>query len=131
MSRTTFQNALAEMYDLLASDAGGTPRTSLANAGCVRVLAYDGGAGGVAKPCGVTLSPAGMEPTDWTIAVRVYVSDQDPARAQDLLIDNTVAVDLLLAAGAGYGPSRWVFAWDETIGWFASSEVMVGREDGF
>lgn len=131
MSRTTFQNALAEIYGLLASDSAGTPRASLSSAGCVRVLPYDGAAGGAARPCSVTVSPLGIEPTDWTIAVRVYVSDQDPARAQDLLVDNTVAVDTLLAGGQGYGPSRWQFGWDETIGWFAASEVQVGREDGF
>jgi len=131
VSRTTFQNALSEIYGLLASDSAGTPRASLSSAGCVRVLPYDGGAGGTAKPCSITVSPLGMEPFDWTIAVRVYVADQDQNRAQDLLVDVTVAADALLMAGEGYGPSRWQFGWEENIGWYSATEVNVGREDGF
>lgn len=132
MARTTFQNALTELYGLLASDANGTPRTGISTAGCAKVYSHEPGAGGIVKPCSITLSPAGIDPTDWRVAVRVYAQDNNPAKCQDLIVDVTVAAGTLLAGGQGYGPDRWDYEFvDEIKAWVASSEVMVGREDGF
>lgn len=130
MSRTTLQNTLTEMFGLLASDAVGTPVASLSTAGCVKVYPHEPGAGGVVKPCSVTISPAAIRPTDWMVAVRVYVDDQYPDRAQDLVVDVPVAVSALLVPG--YGPDEWDMGWQPELGcWLASSLVTVGREDGF
>jgi hypothetical protein len=132
VSRTTLQNTLTEMYGLLASDANGTPVTALANAGATKVYPHEPGAAGVVKPCGVTISPSAIEPLEWGVALRVYVADLTPDKAQDLLIDVPVAIDALLAAGQGYGPSNWEMGWEQDIGcWAAVSTLRVGREDGF
>lgn len=132
MSRTTFQNALAELFALLA-DTDGNPVATLATAGAVKVYPFEPGAQGWAHPCSVTLSPSGIDPTDWIVTARVYVGGKVlPAAAQDLLIDVTVCVGDLLFDGVGYGPDRWAFQWvTELDCWVASSEVMIGREDGF
>lgn len=132
MSRTTFQNALAELFALLA-DTNGVPVASLSTAGAVKVYPHEPGAAGWQNPCSVTLSPGGIDPTDWVVTVRVYVAGTVlPATAQDLLIDVTVCVGDLLFDGVGYGPDRWAFQWvTELDCWVASSEVMIGREDGF
>lgn len=131
MSRTTLQNTLAELFTLLAA-TDGTPVASLATAGCSKVYPHEPGASGVVKPCSVTIAPTRIEPTDWTITLRVYVQDLHPEKAQDLLVDVPVAVSNLLLSGVGYGPDRWEMGWDPDIGcWAAISEVMVGREDGF
>jgi len=131
VSRTTYQNALAELFGLLA-DANGNPVASLASSGAVKVFPHEPGAGGWVKPCSVTMWPSGMTPYDWTVTLRVYVADVDPATAQDLLIDNAVVIDSLLLTGAGYGPSNWAFGWSPELGCYVgTSEVMVGREDGF
>jgi hypothetical protein len=132
LARTTLQATLAELFALLSTGTDGTPETALVDAGCTKVYPHEPGATGVVKPCSVTISPAGIEPLDWRIAVRVYVDDQHPERAQDLLIEVPVAVDSLLKPGLGYGPSRWDMGWVEEIGcWAATCELMVGREDGF
>jgi len=130
LARTSFQSTLAELFALLA-DSNGVPVSSLS--GVAKVFPHEPGATGWVHPCSVTLSPAAIEPYEWVVTVRVYVAGKVlPAVAQDLLIDTTVAVGDLLKAGAGYGPDRWAFGWvTELDCWVASSEVTVGREDGF
>ena len=130
MARTTFQNALAELFALLA-DTNGNPVTSLAVAGCVKVYPHEPGSAGVTAPCALTISPSGIEPTDWVVTLRIYVGGKVlPATAQDLLIDTTVAIGDLI--DVAYGPDRWAFNWlPELDAWVASSDVMIGREDGF
>lgn len=133
MSRTTFQDALAELHGLLANTSTNVPVAALATVGVAVVYPYEPGAAGWIKPCSVTLSPAGIDPTDWLVDVRVYVDGgQNPARAQDLLIDVSVEVGKLLLAGAAYGPDRWQFGWQPDLDcWIATSTVSIGREDGF
>lgn len=132
MSRTTFQNSLAEVFGVLAADAAGTPEAALVTAGCKRVYDVEPGASGWLKPCSMTVAPEAIDPEFWMIAVRVYVDDQYGARAQDLLVDVTVAADSLLKAGEGYGPSRWALGWQPDLScWLATTSLMVGREDGF
>jgi hypothetical protein len=130
MSRTTLQNALAELYGLLA-DSDGNPVATLSALGVAKCYPHEPGAGGWVKPCSITLFPSGIEPTEWTISVRVYVAgDVPPAEAQDFLIDVPVAVMDLLTAG--YGPDRWQMGWNIDLDcYLAMSEIVVGREDGF
>lgn len=132
MARTTFQNTLTELFALLA-DSNGVPVASLASAGVVKVFPHEPGATGWLHPCSVTISPTAIEPTEWVVTVRVYVAGKVlPAAAQDLLLDSTVVVGDLLFCGVGYGPDRWAFGWVDGLDcWVASSEVTVGREDGF
>ena len=132
MSRTTFQNTLTELFALLA-DTDGNPVASLATAGAVKVYPHEPGSSGVAQPCSVTIDFGGIEPTDWVISVRVYVAGKVlGAASQDLRVDVPVAVSALLRDGAGYGPDRWQPQWlPELESWVISSEVLVGREDGF
>ena len=130
MSRTTFQGALAELYATLTTN--GHPITTLSTAGVAKVYPAEPGAGGWVKPCSVTLEPAGITPTEWEVAVRVYVDDQYADRAQDLLIDATVAVGDALRDAAAFGPDQWQMGWQADLGCrVAMTEVQVGREDGF
>lgn len=132
MSRTTVAGAATELYDLLTTDANGTPETVLSTAGVTKVYPRDPGAGGVVKPCSVTLQYAGWTPTDWRFAVRVYINDANDLTAQDRMISVTTALDSLLRDGAAFGPSQGEVGWEDEIkSWVAVSEVMVGREDGF
>lgn len=132
MSRTTFQNALAELHALLA-DSSNVPVSGLSSAGAKVVYPFEPGAAGWIKPCSVTLSPSGIEPTDWLVDVRVYVdAGQDPAAAQDLLVDVSVKVGDLLRAGAAFGPDQWQMGYQPDLDcWVSVSTVRVGREDGF
>ena len=132
MTRTTFQNAMAELFDVLTIDDNGTPESSLGDAGCRKVYDHEPGAGGWVKPCAITLSPAGIEPLEWLIALRVYVDDQYGPRAQDLLVEVAVAAGALLRDAVGYGPDRFDFGWATDLGcWVGTSTLAVGREDGF
>lgn len=132
MSRATFADALDELFGLLSA-GGQQPVQDLADAGVRRVLDHEPGAQGVPKPCALTVEPAGIDPTDWVVRVRVYVAGELAGKAgQDLCVAAVVAVDALLKAGEGFGPSVWQGGWNEELGcylWW--SDVRVGREDGF
>lgn len=130
MSRSTLAGALDEMFGLLSA-SGSTPEAALLAAGIRQVLDHEPGAAGVPKPCAVTMEPAGIDPTEWVVRVRVYVAGElQPKTAQDLLVAAVVAVDEVLKAGQGYGPSAWQMGWNEEIGaHVAFSDVNVGRED--
>ena len=130
MSRATFAAALDEMFGLLSA-SGQTPVSSLVSAGVRVVLDHEPGAVGVPKPCAVTMEPAGIDPTEWLVRVRVYVAGELPPKtAQDTLVSAVVAVAAVLKAGVGYGPLSWQMGWNEEIGaHVAVSDVLVGRED--
>ena len=130
MSRATLTAALDEMFGLLSS-GGTTPVQSLLDAGVLRVLDHEPGAAGVPKPCAVTMEPAGIDPTEWVVRVRVYVAgDLAPKVAQDRMVDAVVAVDDVLKAGEGYGPSSWQMGWSSEIeAYLAFSDVQIGRQD--
>lgn len=132
MSRTTFQNALTELFGLLA-DSNGVPVASLSSAGVAKVYPHEPGATGWTHPCSLTLWPAAILPVDWRVTLRLYVAGKvEPATAQDYLIDSAVATDALLLTGAGYGPSNWEFGWSPELDCYVgTSDVMIGREDGF
>jgi hypothetical protein len=77
----------------------------------------------------MTVSPAGMTPTDWMIRMRVYVTgDLPPEKGQATLIAVMVAADGLMDAYAG--PSNWESAWIDDISMFvAGNDLAIGRED--
>ena len=131
MSRTTLADALDEMFGLISATGGQTPVASLVSAGVQKVLDHEPGAAGVPKPCSVTMEPAGIEPTDWLVRVRVYVAGELPPKtAQDLLVNAVVATAAVLKAGVGYGPLSWQMGWnDEIAAYVAVSDVAIGRED--
>lgn len=131
MSRTSVAATLTELGALLGTD--GTPVAALVTAGVSRTYNYEPGAAGVQKPCSVTISWSGLEPTDTEFTVRVYVSaDLPPATAQDTLIAVVDAVGDLLRDAAAYGPDRWeVDFLPELPCHLAWCRLMVGREDGF
>ena len=130
MSRTTFANALDELFGLLSA-AGTAPKQDLLDAGVRFVLDHEPGAAGVPKPCSVTMEPAGIDPTDWMVRVRVYVAGELPPKtAQDLLVNAAVATAAVLKTGVGYGPLSWQMGWnDEIAAYVAVSDVAIGRED--
>ena len=131
MSRTTLANALDEMFGLISATGGQNPVASLVSAGVQKVLDHEPGAAGVPKPCSVTMEPAGIEPTDWMVRVRVYVAGELPPKtAQDLMVNAVVATAAVLKAGVGYGPLSWQMGWNDEIGaYVAVSDVAIGRED--
>lgn len=132
MSRATLADTLDEMFGLVSA-GGQTPVQSLLDAGVRFVLDHEPGAAGVPKPCAVTMEPAGIDPLEWVVRVRVYVAGELPPKAaQDQMVAAVVAVDAVLKAGEGYGPSSWQMGWNEELGcYLAFSDVQVGREDGF
>jgi hypothetical protein len=74
----------------------------------------------------VTVSSAGIDPTEWLLAVRVYVSGLQPLEAQNLLDQSAVRVD----AALNVPRSDWDFEWDDTRGAFlASTTIQYPRED--
>lgn len=128
MSRTSFTNALSELYGLLAN-ATGTPVASLLAAGVTRVYSHEPKPGDTLKGCFVTVAPAGMTPTDWLIAMRVYVTwDVSAELAQTMLVNAAVAADNLMTDG--WGPSSWTFeAVPEIEAFVATNLLICGRED--
>jgi hypothetical protein len=132
LSRTTIAGAATELYNSLTVDDDGNPEASLVTAGVAKVYPFEPGASGVAKPASITLTFAGWDPTNWRWTVRVYVGDQNPLVAQDMMVAIVSAADALLRDGVAFGPSEGDVQWlDEVQTWMASSEVLVGREDGF
>jgi hypothetical protein len=81
----------------------------------------------LARGTTVTVSSAGVEPTEWVLAVRVYVNGIQPAEAQDTLDQVVVQVD----AGLTHVPrSEWGFEWDDArTAFVATTTVQYPRED--
>jgi hypothetical protein len=91
----------------------------------VTVLGFEPPA--LARGTTVTVSSAGMEPTEYVLAVRVYVNGIQAAEAQDVLDRTVVQVD----AGLTHVPrTDWDFEWDDARNAFvASTTVQYARED--
>lgn len=108
----------------LAREAMTATLTALALPG-VTVLGFEPPM--IANGTTVTVSSAGVSPTDWTIAVRVYVVGTQPDDAQNTLDDTVVLID----AGLTSAPrSTWVFEYsDNRQAFVATVACLVGRED--
>ena len=104
MARTAFDASITELYNLLASDAIGTPRVT----GVTKVYDYEPNNKNAVKPVMVTITPDSMTPTHWRVALRVYQTlDIDAATAQSNIVDMVVGIDNLITSG--FGPSEWTF----------------------
>lgn len=129
MARDTFANSLAELYNLLAADANGTPRTALSSVGVVAVYDHEPKPGDALRNCFVTVAPAGMTPEYWVIAQRVYsMWDVGAKDAQDVCLAAMVAVDNLMTDG--FGPAQWDWQPFDNLGAFVATNIlMVPRSD--
>lgn len=126
MATNTFVACISDLFNVLASDSVGTSRVS----GVTKVYAYEPANHQSLKPVVVTISPAGMTPYDWTIALRVYqTTDVDPAAAQSNIISMTTAIDSLLFSTV-YGPSNWTFDLNNDLGVIVATAILeVGRTE--
>lgn len=126
---TSIKGAVDQIAGLFsASYPTGTPVASLTAAGVVK--AYDHEPSTVLRGVSITTSFDGMDDTDWSIAVRLYVTDTDPRTAQRLMWDAVEAVDDVLRTGEVIGPSDWtppVFDREESVHMIQTTQ-KVGRD---
>lgn len=127
MSRDSLGAAKAELLALLAP--AGVP----AIAGVTCVYGFEPYSGQAQGPVAITISTAGMTPTEYLIVVRVYQTvDVDAEAAQaamDLLI---AAVDTLVGSTGRFGPSSWTVEYDRELNKLVAANILeAGREDGF
>lgn len=118
MARTSLAGARADVATALNSVSGVT-------------TAYDHEPVAHDKPVALTVSSAGIAPTDYLIAVRIYVTTEIPVEdAQDKMDSVLEAADNALPSWAG--PSQWSIEWDQEQGQLVATCVLeIGREDGF
>lgn len=126
MSRTTLANAKAELVALLVT--GGAPAVS----GVTQVYGYDPPVKDLAGPVAIAVSTDSVTPTEWRLAVRIYITATvDAKQAQDDLDTLIPAVDAKLTSG--FGPSQWTIDLpsEERPFYTATHVLEVGREDYF
>lgn len=121
MARTSLAAAKAELHALITT--GGLP------AGVTVSYAHEPAPGHLQKPAAITIFTAGMSPTDYLIALRIYVTtDVDAVKAQDDLDTLIMLVDARMTSG--FGPSNWDVEWFADLGALVATCVFeVGRED--
>ena len=114
-----------ELVGVLAPN--GVPAIGGVNA----VYDHDPHDGQRAKPVAITVSTAGLGPSVYTVAVRVYVAADGEAAAFQSALDLILeSVDLLLTTY--WGPPSWDVAdrRDDLNAFVAETQIAVGREDG-
>lgn len=118
MARTSLAGARADVATALNAVTGVT-------------TAYDHEPTTHGKPVALTVSSAGIAPTDYLIAVRIYVTTETPVEEAQATMDAVVeAADNALPSWAG--PSNWSIEWDQEEGQLVATCILeVGREDGF
>lgn len=129
MARTSLAEAKTEMFERLVADAGAWT-VDIGD----HVYGHEPKPGDIGSPYAVTVSTAGMGPTDYRIAVRLYATGEVGAeRAQTDLDSLMIDVDFTLAdptLGRAFGASDWDVEWIEDIACFvATCEFEIGRED--
>jgi hypothetical protein len=79
----------------------------------------------------ITVSTAGVTPTDWRLFLRIYVPAVQSAEGQDLLDDLVEAVETVGESLGSQTPrSGWDFAYDESKDFFVMLTVVdYPRED--
>lgn len=80
----------------------------------------------------VTVVSAGIDPTDWLLDVRVYVSATafSPQAAQDRLDDVSTQVDAALDSSDAAPRGHWTFGFDQEMDCFVgTAPVSWPRED--
>lgn len=81
----------------------------------------------VITPPMVTVSTAGLSPTEYRLFLRVYVADVQSQEGQDRLDLITEAIDV---AGFPFPRSDWEFVYDEVKGaFYMVSTVEYPRQD--
>jgi hypothetical protein len=82
------------------------------------------------RPKAVTVSPAGVTPYEWEVAVRCYVdTTADIVQAQDDLDQLVLACEQELTATIT-PRTTWTYAWLENLGaYVATTRLAVPRED--
>jgi hypothetical protein len=98
--------------------------------GATAVLDHEPLPASLPRPKAVTVSPAGISPYEWIVAVRVYVdTTADAQQAQDDLDVLVLACEQAL----GSTPTPrvgWTYAWVESLGaYVATTTLVVPRED--
>lgn len=129
MTPTSIANAKTDLYNLLASDSNGTPKTSISTY-VTKVYGYEPGHNDIVQGCPVTIlsSRLGMEEIEFT--VRIYQAVDHFKNAQDNLDGAVWAVDAAIGASAEYGRSDWQIGFDQSLGVLvAQSSVICGRQD--
>lgn len=123
MSVDTLVNAKAELYGLLQT--GGTPTVSGVT------VVYDHEPKKIDGPVAVTLSTDGMSPTEWRIALRLYISISADQKAGWDSVDSLMpAVDHKI--NAHFGPSDWTVERTEQGDYLVATNILeVGRADYF
>lgn len=135
MARDTLAHTKAELFALFASDTTkprSTPVAALTAVGFVQV--FRGDPRSVPRPLSLSVATAGVTPTDWTFAVRVYATaDDDDLAPQDRIDLALPAVDELLMSDDGFGPLNWAGPdWDDALQAFvATCTLTAGRQDYF
>lgn len=125
MSRDSLANTKTELAGIIAP--GGTPP-----AGVTAFYSFEPYPGQASRPVWVTLSTAGMQPTEYVIAVRVYVAtDTNSADQAAATLDTLIeSIDQLIGSTGRFGPSNWETEHDqELVAYVATNLLVVGRED--
>lgn len=129
MSRTTLAATKAELYGLLWS--ANAPTFSASGVDAASVHVYDHEPKAMSHPFSVTIATAGMTPTDWVIAVRIYADTAraDAKTAQDQLDLLVPAVDAKIGSNGGFGPSAWEIVWDPDLDALVATNLLnIGRD---
>lgn len=118
MSRDSLAAAKVELKALVEAASPTTP-----------VYGFEPNSGQALKPVAVSISTAGMTPTEYLIGLRIYVSAESSVeRAQTTLDALITALDA--GMNARFGPSSWTVEWhDELVAYVATNVFEVGRED--
>lgn len=129
MAPTSFAAAKTDLYNLLASDANGTPKTSI-SAYVSKVYGYEPAHSDIIAGTPVTILSSRLGALEFELAVRIYQTLDHPKNAQDNLDAAVSAVDAALNASAEYQRSDWQIAYDTNVNaLIAQTLVVCGRQD--
>ena len=134
MSRETIAEAKAELYGLLWDQEAPTFTVDGLDAQEIHVYRNERRPGTMQGPVALTIFTAEIQPTEWVLAVRIYVTlgKFDEEYAQDMLDLLIPAVGEQIGSTGAFAPDSWGIAWDETFDAFVATNLLnVVREDGF
>lgn len=130
MTPTSLAAAKTDLYNLLASDANGTPKTAMAAAGVSKVYGYEPGHSDIVAGTPVTILSSRLGAEEFEFAVRIYQTLDHIHNAQDTLDAAVWAADAALSASAEFQRSDWQIAYDQSTGTLvAQTLVICGRQD--
>ncbi len=131
MAPTTLAAAKTDLYNCLASDAVGTPKTVI-NTYVGKVYKGEPRSGDLIQANGlttVTIWTAGLDGTSFSFILRIYKhTDVDVLGSQDTLDSATWAVESALSSE--FARSGWTFQFDPSINlMLAETTIICGRQD--